>query len=131
MICDAHIHVGRYYRMTDAEAFDRSDFYYEPKARRTACATASTSSRRRAGTGRTTPSANGRGGASSTRRKSRARRGRPSTIRASARSSTASGAAGRRGVGDPSRSLNACAALERRGLAGRVLMPDDGEEYSL
>lgn len=31
MICDAHIHVGRYYRMTDAEAFDRSDFYYEPK----------------------------------------------------------------------------------------------------
>ena len=23
------------------------------------------------------------------------------------------------------------AALERRGLAGRVLMPDDGEEYSL
>ncbi len=31
MICDAHIHVGRYYRMTDAETFDRSDFYYEPK----------------------------------------------------------------------------------------------------
>jgi hypothetical protein len=23
------------------------------------------------------------------------------------------------------------AALERRGLAGRVLMPDDGKEYSL
>lgn len=23
------------------------------------------------------------------------------------------------------------AALERRGLSGRVLMPDDGEEYSL
>ena len=23
------------------------------------------------------------------------------------------------------------AALERRGLAGRILMPDDGEEYSL
>lgn len=31
MICDAHIHVGRYYHMTDAEAFDRSGFYYEPK----------------------------------------------------------------------------------------------------
>ena len=31
MICDAHIHVGRYYRMTDAETFVRSDFYYEPK----------------------------------------------------------------------------------------------------
>ena len=31
MICDAHIHVGRYYRMTDAATFDRSDFYYEPK----------------------------------------------------------------------------------------------------
>lgn len=31
MICDAHIHVGRYYRMTDAKTFDRSDFYYEPK----------------------------------------------------------------------------------------------------
>lgn len=31
MICDAHIHIGWYYRMTDAEAFDRSDFYYEPK----------------------------------------------------------------------------------------------------
>ena len=31
MICDAHIHVGRYYRMTDAAIFDRSDFYYEPK----------------------------------------------------------------------------------------------------
>ena len=31
MICDAHIHVGRYYRMTDATTFDRSDFYYEPK----------------------------------------------------------------------------------------------------
>jgi len=31
MICDAHIHVGWYYRMTDATTFDRSDFYYEPK----------------------------------------------------------------------------------------------------
>ena len=31
MICDAHIHVGRYYRLTDAETFDRSDFYYEPR----------------------------------------------------------------------------------------------------
>ena len=31
VICDAHIHVGRYYRMTDAATFDRSDFYYEPK----------------------------------------------------------------------------------------------------
>ena len=31
MICDAHIHVGRYYRMTDAATFARSDFYYEPK----------------------------------------------------------------------------------------------------
>lgn len=31
MICDAHIHVRRYYRMTDTAIFDRSDFYYEPK----------------------------------------------------------------------------------------------------
>lgn len=31
MICDAHIHVGRYYRMADATTIDRSDFYYEPK----------------------------------------------------------------------------------------------------
>jgi len=31
MICDAHIHVGRYYRLTDPDTFDRSDFYYEPK----------------------------------------------------------------------------------------------------
>lgn len=31
MICDAHIHIGRYYRMMDATTFDRSDFYYEPK----------------------------------------------------------------------------------------------------
>ena len=31
MICDAHIHVGRYYRLVDAETLDRSDFYYEPK----------------------------------------------------------------------------------------------------
>ena len=31
MICDAHIHVGRFYRMMDATVFDRSDFYYEPK----------------------------------------------------------------------------------------------------
>ena len=31
MICDAHIHVGRYYRLTSPEAFDRSDFYYEPR----------------------------------------------------------------------------------------------------
>lgn len=30
MICDAHIHVGRFYRMTNAATFDRSDFYYEP-----------------------------------------------------------------------------------------------------
>ena len=30
-MCDAHIHVGRYYRMTNAEVFDRRDFYYEPK----------------------------------------------------------------------------------------------------
>ena len=29
--CDAHIHVGRYYRMKNAEAFDRDDYYYEPK----------------------------------------------------------------------------------------------------
>ena len=31
MICDAHIHVGRFYRMMDAMTFDRSAFYYEPK----------------------------------------------------------------------------------------------------
>ena len=31
MLCDAHIHVGRYYRMANAATFDRSDFYYEPK----------------------------------------------------------------------------------------------------
>ena len=31
MICDAHIHVGRYYRLANPETFDRSDFYYEPK----------------------------------------------------------------------------------------------------
>ena len=31
MICDAHIHVGWYYRMTDATTINRSDFYYEPK----------------------------------------------------------------------------------------------------
>lgn len=31
MICDAHIHVGRFYRMADAATFDRSDFYYEPQ----------------------------------------------------------------------------------------------------
>ena len=31
MICDAHIHVGRYYRLTNPETFDRSDFYYEPR----------------------------------------------------------------------------------------------------
>ena len=31
MICDAHVHVGRFYRLTDAATFDRSDFYYEPK----------------------------------------------------------------------------------------------------
>lgn len=31
MICDAHIHVGRYYRMKNVETFEREDFYYEPK----------------------------------------------------------------------------------------------------
>jgi len=31
MLCDAHIHVGRYYRLTNPDTFDRSDFYYEPK----------------------------------------------------------------------------------------------------
>ena len=31
LISDAHIHVGRYYRMKDAEKFDREDCYYEPK----------------------------------------------------------------------------------------------------
>ena len=31
MICDAHIHVGRYYRMINVTTFDRSDFYYDPK----------------------------------------------------------------------------------------------------
>ena len=31
MICDAHIHVGRYYRLANPETFERSDFYYEPK----------------------------------------------------------------------------------------------------
>ena len=31
MLCYAHIHVGRYYRMANAATFDRSDFYYEPK----------------------------------------------------------------------------------------------------
>ena len=31
MICDAHIHVGRYYRLIDSETFDRSDLYYEPR----------------------------------------------------------------------------------------------------
>lgn len=30
-VCDAHVHVGRFYRMTHAETFDRDDFYYEPK----------------------------------------------------------------------------------------------------
>ena len=31
MLCDAHVHVGRFYRLTNAATFDRSDFYYEPK----------------------------------------------------------------------------------------------------
>ena len=31
VICDAHIHVGRFYRMTNAATFDRGDFYYEAK----------------------------------------------------------------------------------------------------
>ena len=31
MICDAHIHVGRYYRLVNPETYDRSDFYYEPR----------------------------------------------------------------------------------------------------
>jgi hypothetical protein len=31
LICDSHIHVGRYYRLTNPETFDRSDFYYEPR----------------------------------------------------------------------------------------------------
>lgn len=31
MLCDAHIHVGRYYRLSYAATFGRSDFYYEPK----------------------------------------------------------------------------------------------------
>lgn len=31
MICDAHVHVGRFYRLTNPDTFDRSDFYYEPK----------------------------------------------------------------------------------------------------
>ena len=31
MICDAHIHVGRYYRIMDAATFECNDFYYEPK----------------------------------------------------------------------------------------------------
>lgn len=31
MICDSHIHVGRYYRMVDAAVFGRKDFYYDPK----------------------------------------------------------------------------------------------------
>lgn len=30
-ICDAHIHVGRFYRLKDPESFSREDFYYEPK----------------------------------------------------------------------------------------------------
>lgn len=31
MICDAHVHVGWFYRLTNPDTFDRSDFYYEPK----------------------------------------------------------------------------------------------------
>ena len=31
MLCDAHIHVGRYYRLDNCDTFDRSDFYYEPQ----------------------------------------------------------------------------------------------------
>ena len=31
MICDAHIHVGRYYRIMNSATFERNDFYYEPK----------------------------------------------------------------------------------------------------
>ena len=31
MICDAHIHVGRYYRLTNSATFDRGEFYYEPR----------------------------------------------------------------------------------------------------
>ena len=31
MICDAHVHVGWFYRLTNPATFDRSDFYYEPK----------------------------------------------------------------------------------------------------
>ena len=35
---------------------------------------------------------------------------------------------GTQGIG---KCIAECFALERRGLAKRVLMPDDGEEYSL
>ncbi len=31
MIGDAHVHVGWFYRLTNPDTFDRSEFYYEPK----------------------------------------------------------------------------------------------------
>jgi len=31
MLCDSHIHVGRYYRLMDSETFGRSDYCYAPK----------------------------------------------------------------------------------------------------
>lgn len=30
-ICDAHVHVGMFYRLRNPETYDRGDFYYEPK----------------------------------------------------------------------------------------------------
>lgn len=31
MVCDAHVHVGRFYRMINVETFEDVDFYYEPR----------------------------------------------------------------------------------------------------
>ena len=31
MVCDTHVHVGRFYRMINVETFEDVDFYYEPR----------------------------------------------------------------------------------------------------